>query len=185
MSYEWYTAKNVGLYPPTGGSQPAWYTPSGIPKAIVRCASPNGAGDILERVEVWGQIGVHLIDFTAQQFANIAAMTHLMGDVGSSSSTAPDPGFTGAGDFAFTGAMDWTWEIPTFGSPLNTAPLYMRATTHGYITSHARRGPASYGAGAPSFNLGILTEADIFLNPTLAAAQSFWAFYVRCLWRTP
>lgn len=184
-TYGWYTAKNVGNYPPTSGPVPPWYTPSGIPKAIVRCASPNGAGDVLVRSQVWGQIGVHLADWTAQQFAVIAPMTHLLGEVGSSSSTPPDPTLAGAHRLAFVGALDWSWEIPVFGSPVDTAPMYLRATTHGYVTSKARRGPDIYGGGAPSFNLGIVTEADLYLNPLLAAAESFWAFYVRCLWYTP
>jgi hypothetical protein len=185
MSYEWYTAKNVGVYPPTGAGNPPWWTPGGVPKAIVRCASPNGNGDILERVEVWGQIAFRNVDWTHQEDGPSSLMIHLMGEVGSSSSTPPDPSLTGAHDFAFTGSMDWTFFLPTFGSPLNTAPVFMRASTNGYQTSKARRGPESYGSVAPYFNLGIMQENDIYFDPTQNGIQSFWAFYVRCLWRTP
>lgn len=185
MGYEWYTAKNVGVYPPTGGAQPPWYTPSLIPKAIVRCASPNGAGDVLERVEVAGYWGFSAADATTVPDAAIGLVTHLLGEVGSSSSTPPDPHATGAHDFAFSAFLDFQWEVHTFGDPANTYPLTARLSTNGYITSKARRGPDSYGPGAPSFNLGIITEDADVSTEIFNRAQTYWAFYVRCLWRTP
>lgn len=183
--YRWYTAKNVGSYPPTGGAQPPWYTPGPIPKAIVRCASPAGAGDILVRTEVAGYWGFVGADYTIMPDVSQGVVSHLLGEVGSSSSLPPDPTHTGTGDFAFSAWMDMHWEVHTFGSPTNTYPLAARLTTGGYITSHAKRGPAQYGSGAPSFNLGIITEDDVVSNSIYNHAQSYWAFYVRCLWKTP
>jgi hypothetical protein len=185
VSLDWYTASNVGFYPPTGGSQPPWYTPSGVPKAVVRCGSPHGAGSVLERVEVSGYWAFSAADQTIVPDANIGLVTYLMGEVGSSSSTPPDPTRTGSGDFAFTAEMQFTWETHTFGDPANTYPLTARMTTGGYITSRARRGPDSYGSGAPSFNLGLVTVDDNVAHEVYLHAQTYWSFYVRCLWRSP
>ena len=185
MSYEWVTAKNVGFYPPTGSGDPPWYTPGPIAKAVVRCPSAHGNGDILERVEVAGYWGFQAADATLVPDAIQGLQTHLIGEIGSSSSTPPDPQATGAADFAFTGWLDWKWEVHTFGSPTNTYPLAARASTNGYLTSHARRGPASYGGVSPYFVLGIITEDANVSTLVKNHSQSYWAFYVRCLWRTP
>lgn len=185
MSYQWVTAKNVGFYPPTGSGDPPWYTPSNIPKAVVRCPSAHGNGDILERVEVAGYWGFQAADATTVPDATEGLQTHLLGDIGSSSSTPPDPQATGAHSMALTAWLDWTWETPTFGDPTNTYILNARASTNGYITSHARRGPESYGGVDPYFVLGIITEDAAVSHGVYLHAQSYWAFYVRCLWRTP
>lgn len=183
-TYEWTTAENYGAYPPTGTAAP-WYTPSGIPKAIVRNQSPVGNGDVLVRTRVAGYIGIYMAN--AQWYPDSMAgfYTSLLGEVGSTSSTPPDPHLTGAHDFAFSGDMDLQWQIAPFDSPATTYPLVIRASTRGYQESEAQRGPNSYGGVHPCFNLGLVTSQDVILNPTLHSLQSYWGFTVRCLWRVP
>lgn len=182
--YRWTTQRNYGQYPPTG-SPPPWYTPSGIPKALVRVPSPVGAGDVLVRTRVSGFIGIYGADSTWFPFAPASQRWQLLGEVGSSSSLAPDPTLTGVNDFAFSYDMDPVLTLVDTGSPTSPAPWTLRADTRGEQESRAERGPASYGTAHPNFNLGIVQNADTVLPTGVHSIQSYWGFTVRCLWRVP
>lgn len=183
MTYVWTTGRNFGQWPPTTGL-PLWNTPSGIPKAACRVASPTGPGDVLVRTRVSGYIGVYAVNANFYPVAAASQLWQLLGEVGSSSSLPPDPGLTGTNDFAFSWDMDTVLTLSDTGSPSSAAPWTIRATTSGVQESRAERGPASYGAGVhPSFNLGILQNQDGNFNPTLHSINSYWGFTVRCLWR--
>lgn len=183
-TYLWTTKRNYGQWPPTG-ALPVWNTPSGIPKAVVRNASPIGAGDVLVRTRVSGFIGVYGVDTLWYPFAAASQRWQLLGEVGSSSSLPPDPTLTGTNDFAFSFDMDPIYTVVPFSIPTAGYSWTLRATTYGVQESRAERGPASYGGVHPNFNLGIVQNGDSYFDPTAHSIQSFWGFTVRCLWRVP
>lgn len=180
--YKWTTARNFGNWPPTGGT-PLWNTPSGIPKAVVRCPSPVGAGDVLVRTRVSGFIGVQWSDPIWYPTALASQRWQLLGEVGSSSSLPPDPTLPGTNDFALSGEMEPAVTSVPFGAPLSGANTFLRAATPGVIESRAERGPTSYGSVHPNFVLGIVQANDLNFDPTSHSINSYWGFTVRCLWR--
>jgi hypothetical protein len=182
--YEWVTERSFGQYPPTGGGA-LWNTPSGVPKAAVRVPSPVGEGDVLIRVRVSAFIGIYGADSSWYPFKAVSQLWQLKGEVGSSSSTPPDPTLDGEGGIEFSADMEPALTLNDTGSPTSPAPWSLRATTGGYVESKGKRGVAEYGGVHPYFVLGLVQVNDAYLDPTAHSIQSFWGFTARCLWFTP
>ena len=185
MGYEWVSARNNGA--PDGFLDPVecWYTPTLAPVTALSVASPNGAGDVLERVEVAFWATLNVADIGVVSFLPQALSTSIIAEVGAVGGTAPDPIATGVGGFAFTDEVHWDFQVLSYDFLGTINPTYMRAATNGYRTSHARRGPASYGGGAPALNVGIVTRGSEYLLASGVAYSAFWSLSVRTLWRTP
>lgn len=185
MGYEWVSGRNNGA--PDGSLSPVtcWYTPTLAPVTALSVPSPNGHGDVLERIEVAFWATLSFGDLAPFTFLPQALSTSIIAEVGAVGGSALDPIATGAGGFAFTDEVSWDFQVLSYNYLVSINPTYMRATTHGYRTSHARRGPASYGGVAPAVNVGIVSRGSEYLAATPTAYSAFWSLSVRALWRTP
>ena len=185
MGYEWVTGINNG--PPDGDLSPwgNWLSDDGSAVTALSVPSPNGYGDIMERVEVAIDISTGCVDSTLLGFFLNSAITLVAGDVGPVGGTPPDPASVGGYPFAFTTQVGWIAEMTVWDFLSGYTPTIMRASTHGYVTSRARRGPESYGSVDPAFNLGIVTRGWEYRDPTVGAVSDFWSITARVLWRTP
>lgn len=185
-TYHWVSARASDSYPGGGASAPAWIQTTGAPSTLLTVPSPSGPGDVLERVEVAGWIGVQIADISVGTRSYLPAVleTLLLGEV-TTGGTPPDPSSAGEYEFAFTANMDWSSQLTNLSGIVPTVIANMRATTGGYVTSKAKRGPAKYGSGSPEFVLVCHTENESFYNYATSGLSSWWGFYARCLWYVP
>jgi len=185
VGYQWVTGINNG--PPDGDLSPRgnWITDDGSVATALSVPSPNGHGDIMERVEVAIDICTACADSTLLGFFINSAITLVAGDVGPVGGIPPDPASEGGYEFAFTTQVGWSEHMYVWSVLDGLTPTYMRASTHGYVTSKARRGPDTYGSVDPAFNLGIVTRGWEYRDWTIGAVSDFWSITARVLWRTP
>jgi hypothetical protein len=185
VGYNWVTAINDG--PPDGDLSPEnnWITSDGSAALALSVVAPGGHGDVLERVEVAMDLCVACGDASLLGFFLNAAITQVAGDVGPVGGPGPDPASVGEYQFAFTTQLGWTQDIYVYDFLGSITPTFMRASTRGYITSKARRGPDTYGSIDPAFNLGIVTRGWEYIFPIPGAVSFWWSITARTLWRTP
>jgi hypothetical protein len=185
VGYNWVTGITNG--PPDGNLSPQdiWITDDGSAALCLSVPAPGGEGDILERTEVAMDLCVGCGDSSILGFFINAAITQVAGDVGPIGGPPPDPASVGEYEFSFTTQLGWTEHIYPYDFLGSITPTFMRASTRGYITSKARRGPATYGSIDPAFNLGVVTRGWEYIFPIPGAVSFWWSITARTLWRTP
>ena len=184
-TYRWVSEQVTG--DSGGGDDPdlVWRTSFGTAVRTLSVPSPVGEGDVLIRTEVSVSIRAYFADVGLAILFPVAAVSQFIGDVGIHDGETIDPRGGGVGDFAFTWDRAWDWQGVTYGSPTTDSPMAMRLDSVGYITSKARRGPDTYGAIDPAFNLSCYTHGSNYYVTGLAGVSSFWVITARCLWLTP
>lgn len=184
-TYQWMSAHLWDQVPGGSVSDPAWWTIAGAGNTILSCPSPVGAGDVLVRSEVAAWIGLQAYDsYGDGAFFLWSVTTHLLGEV-TTTGHGVDPAHVGAGGFAFSTEMHWTGHSEPFASPADSFQRFANASTGGYITSKARRGPEHYGSGAPAFNLTCYTDGSLNWVPGHSDVATAYGFTVRTLWLVP
>ncbi len=184
-TYEWVSGQVAGES--DGGDNPdlVWHTPFGLAVRTLSVPSPVGEGDVLVRTEVSVSIRAFFAKVgLASQFPQ-KSYTQFIGDVGIHDGETIDPSVSGPGGFAFTWDRLWNWQDVGYGSATLDSPMAMSLDSVGYVTSKARRGPESYGAIDPAFNLSCLTHGSSYYITGLAGVGSSWVITARCLWFTP
>lgn len=184
-TYHWMSKRNVNNVPGGTVSDPVWYTPSGLGNTFLSVPAYAGAGDVLVRTELAGWIGFQSgSDYGLAQFFLWQMNTLLLGEV-TTSGHGPDPNGAGAVEFAFSTEMPWQGQTLSWADPTTTWLYFARASTRGYVTSKARRGPEKYGAGTPAMNFTIYTDNSFNWVPGSGDLATAWGFTARCLWFTP
>lgn len=184
-TYNWVTANNIGDDSGTADPTTAWCTPSGLALRTLSCPSPVGEGDVLVRTEVSVELMVQTVNLAQLVYFAGFAASQFIGDVGIHDGETIDPTVAGEGNFAFTWDGGWSIFGLAYGPSVSEAPAYMRCSTRGYVTSKARRGPESYGAVDPAFNLSVVTHASDWYPLSEPDTGSSWVITARCLWFTP
>ena len=184
-TYRWVSEQVAGKSDSGDDPDVVWHTHSGLAVRTLSVPSPAGEGDVLVRTEVSVSIRAFFADVgLASQFP-ITAVSQFIGDVGIHDGETIDPRGGGVGDFGFTWDRVWQWQDVGYGSPTLDSPMAMALDSVGYITSKARRGPDTYGAIDPAFNLSCFTHGSSYYIKGLAGVGSSWVITARCLWLTP
>ena len=179
------TATNFGA--PTGTSNPdvGWRTPALAPLKVLSVPAPGGYGDVLVRTEVSVSLFAAATTASHLGFFPNCAVSKFLGDVGDIGDGPLDPWSDGPQDFAFSWERSWHTHLTNFDYLAGIVPTYCQCSTDGYVTSHASRGPASYGAVTPAFNLSVVTRGSDQYTVSTSSPTSTWVIVARCLWKTP
>lgn len=184
-TYHWVTERNADSVPGGLVSDPPWYTPDIHGNTFLSVPAYAGAGDVLVRTEFAGWIGVQTgSDYGDAEGFMWQMNSLILGEV-TTSGAGTDPNGRGAREFAFSTEMAWTGRTLSWGDPTVSWVYFINASTGGYVTSKARRGPEKYGAGTPAMNFTIFTDNAINWVPGSGDLASSWGFTARCLWFTP
>lgn len=183
--YHWVTAQNAGSPAQTSDPADGWLTPDDLAIRVLSVPSYGGEGDVLVRTEVSVNLQATFQNQSNQFLFQESATSQFIGDVGIHDGETIDPRGDGAYEFGFTWDGQWTWAADPANNGVLAEPYYMRCTSHGYITSKARRGPETYGAISPAFNLSVYTWGSEYYRNGITGVSSFWVVTARCLWYTP
>lgn len=184
-TYHWVTERNQNSVPGGSVSDPVWWTPAGHGNTFLSVPAYAGEGDVLVRTELAGWIGFQADSaYPDAQLMLWQMNTMILGEV-TTSGVGTDPNGRGAREFAFSTEMPWSGQTLSWGDPTTTYYYFLRASTPGYVTSKARRGPDKYGAGTPAMNFTIYTDNSFLWVPGLSDIATAWGFTARCLWFTP
>lgn len=182
-THTWTQNRVNSLY--TVGNPPPWWDATGVAKLAITVDSPSGAGDILQRTEIWARAGAYALgNFgTLDQPWELWSPTiKLLGEVYPiGSTTVPDPDSQGTAPGVITAGLDV--DAAAF-DPFHAKGGMVSFSTRGYQTSRGERGPAKYGAGHPQLRVG-MNVAGVSSPLYAGFLDSWWNIHVRTLWWTP
>jgi len=181
-TYEWTQAAREEVDPL--GHPPIWWTVSAsvLPLSL---EAPDASDWTLERLEAYAAAGWSVINDPIGPVDPpqlIAPSIRLLAEVyPHASGSFPDPEAPGVVKSVWSAALspDALWR-----DPAHLDQGLASWSTKGYVTSHGRRGPASYGGGQAQINFGLWT-ANCYNTLFPGVADCYFVLSARALWSRP